>query len=295
MNEALKTFAENGFVVLPSVLTAEEIARVNDGIDADAAANPEAWAPGPRPGFVTIGCAAPELLHRTDALDGLLHHPAVMPMVRAILGDAALFSHASFMRREPCDADVPDDRDGGDPLCLSRNWHREYAGIVEGAEANPYYAPAVLVIYYLDDVDENSHCTSLIPESAAAKRALPKVRESRHTWGDGVLRIDDADTAFVDPERPDWTDAFGRTFPRRIGRVDVHASAGSAVLFNTTNYHCGTVRRTERFRRTTHVFYRLPEPTHSRHGLGGDFATVADFHAALPDRTTLCRPATQAT
>ena len=59
------------------------------------------------------------------------------------------------------------------------------------------------MIYYLDDVDAESHCFSIIPESAATKRALP-------TTAQAPLRIDDAATAYVDPEKPRWLDAFGR-------------------------------------------------------------------------------------
>ena len=84
------------------------------------------------------------------------------------------------------------------------------------------------MIYYLDDVDAGSHCTSLIPESAETKRQLPKTRDGKSGWGEGALRIADSETAYVDPDKPIWTDSFGRTNPRRIGRVDVHAPAGSA-------------------------------------------------------------------
>ena len=136
------------------------------------------------------------------------------------------------------------------------------------------------MIYYLDDVDAESHCTSIIPESADTKRQLPKIREGRHSWGEGALRIPDRETGYVDPENPTWLDAFGREFPRRIGRVDIHAPAGSAIVFNMASYHWGTVRKTERFRRTTHVFYRQPEPLSSRHALGGDWESVTAFQAA---------------
>ncbi len=97
---------------------------------------------------------------------------------------------------------------------------------MEGADRNEFFAPAIQVIYYLDDVDAESHCTSLIPESAETKRQLPKTRDGKSGWGEGVLRIADSETAYVDPDKPIWTDSFGRTNPRRIGRADVHAPAG---------------------------------------------------------------------
>ena len=61
-------------------------------------------------------------MHRTEALDGLVHHPSVAPLVRRILGEGVQFSSLSFLRREACAADPPEDIDGGDPICLSRQW-----------------------------------------------------------------------------------------------------------------------------------------------------------------------------
>ena len=287
MDEQLRHFSENGFVVVEGALSPEEVAMVNDGIDADMEANPKEWEPGPRPGFVSIGCGTPELMHRTDKLDCLAHHPSVVPLVKGILGEGAQFCNLNFLRREPCLADAPEDIDGGDPLALSRNWHREYGGIVEGADQNEFFTPGIQVIYYLDDVDEESHCTSIIPESAETKRQLPKTREDQHSWGKNVLRISNGETGYVDPEKPTWLDAFGREFPRRIDRVDIHAPAGSAIVFNHASYHCGTVRKTERFRRTTHVFYRQPEPLNSQHALGTNIESVAAFQEAMPKRSTI--------
>ena len=186
MDETLDFFTENGYAVVSGALTAAEVAAINDGIAADCAAHPEYWEPGPRPGHIAVGCDAPELLLRTEALDGLVRQPPVMQIVRRILGVGAQMSGLSFMRREPCTADPPADIDGGDPLCLTRMWHREDRGTVEGADCNGYFVPALQVIYYLDDVDAESHCFSIIPESAATKRALPITAQV-------PLRIDDAE------------------------------------------------------------------------------------------------------
>ena len=138
MEDLLKHFKENGFVIIERALSPDEVARVNDGIAADQAANPKPWEPGPRPGFISVGSGGPELMHRTDALDAIPNHPSVVPLVKRILGEDAQFCNLNFMRREPCHADPPEDIDGDDPLALSRNWHREYSGIVEGANDNEY-------------------------------------------------------------------------------------------------------------------------------------------------------------
>lgn len=289
MDELLRFFADNGYVVVHDALTDQEVAAVNDGIDADRAAHPQHWEPRPvGSGHLAVGCDAPELLHRTEALDGLAYHPSIVPLVRRILGQGAQLSGLTYLRREPCTTPPPADLDGGDPLCLTRLWHREDSGNVEGAEMNDFFVPAVQVIFYMDDVDAESHCFSIIPESAETKRKLPKTSTGSTGWGSrDRLRIDDAEVGYVDPERPVWMDAFGRELPRRIGRVDIHARAGAAVVFNNSSYHCGTIRQTQRQRRTLHVRYRQPEPVGSRHALKPPWESVAQFTLALPSRPTI--------
>ena len=285
MDDQLNFFSENGYIVVPNALTADEVAAVNDGIDADRAAHPQHWDPGTRPGHIAVGCDAPELLHRTEALDPLAHHCSVVPLVRRLLGPGAQMSGLTFLHREPCSAEPPADMHVGDPLCLERVWHREDSGNIEGAERNEFFVPALQVIFYLDDVDADSHCFSIIPESAETKRKLPKTRTGGNGWGaKDKLRIDDAETGYVDPDRPRWVDAYGRDLPRRMGGVDVHAKAGSAVMMNNSSYHCGTIRHTQRQRRTVHVRYRQPEPVSSRHALKPPWESVAQFTMALPSR-----------
>lgn len=280
MEEQLKHFMDNGYVALSGALSPDVVKAINDGMDADEAAHPEEWDPGPRPGHVAVGHGAPAILNRTKSLDCLVHHPNALPLVRAILGEGTQVSCMSFLRREGCLADPPEDLDGGDPTVLSRMWHREDRGCVEGADKNNYYTPAIQIIYYLDDVDETSHCTTLIPESAEKKRQLPK-----STKGD--FRIDDWETSYVDPNKPRWMDSFGRENPRRIGGVDVLGGAGTAVVFNNANWHCGTIRKTERIRRTVHVRYRHPDPVHSRHAIVDPWESVAHFQSALPRRASI--------
>ncbi len=283
MTEQLKHFADNGYVVIEGALSPEEVKTINDGMDADETAIRRTGRWGERPGHDAIGHGV-SILHRIDVFDRVIYHPNTWPLIEAILGKGVRFSSFSFMRREACDADAPEDIDD-DPLALSRLWHREYGGICEGADQNDYFASGIQTIYYLDDVDETTHCTSIIPESAETKRHRPKKR-GESTWGDNPLMIADGETAYVHPEKPRWMDSFGRERPRRIGGVDVHAPAGSAVMFNLLNYHCATIRKTKRIRRAIHAVYRQPEPLHLRHALN-DFESVAAFQAALPKRAAL--------
>ena len=98
------------------------------------------------------------------------------------------------------------------------------------------------------------------------------------------MRIADAGVGYVDPARPVWVDAYGRELSRLVGGVNIYGRAGTAVVFNNSSYHAGTVRQTQRPRRTVHVRYRQLEPVDSRHGLTESWESVAQFTAALPVR-----------
>ena len=160
MDDALEFFKQNGYYVHHGALTAEEVATVCAGLGDDGGR----WA---------RGGSDSELLSRTTALDSLMYHPAIFPFAQRVLGPGARLSGLSYSPRPPkLDLEAPtEDRNEGDPLCLARQWHREDSGNVEGAAENEYYAPALQVFFYLDDVDELGHCTSVIPESAATKRS----------------------------------------------------------------------------------------------------------------------------
>ena len=102
-----------------------------------------------------------------------------------------------------------------------------------------------------------------------------------------IPSIDDNEIGYVDPDQPKWVDAFGRELPKRLGGVDVHARAGSAVVMNNCSYHCGTIRHTQRPRRTVHVRYRQPEPVDSRHAIKPPWNSVSEFVSALPRRPAI--------
>ena len=215
MDEKLAFFRDNGYWIEHAALSAEEIEGVIDGM---AAAD-----------LSGVGGSSPQLLHRTTALDGLLYHPSVFPMVERIFGAGAHLCGFTWNPRAPqVSVDPPaEDLNDGDPLCLARHWHREDSGNIEGAASNEYMCPAVQCFFYLDDVDERTHCTSVrthptpprpttptgsdprppsaqtlfssvwgqvIPESAETKRSKPTTRAALERDGrkhDGLLRIHD--------------------------------------------------------------------------------------------------------
>lgn len=79
------------------------------------------------------------------------------------------------------------------------------------------------MIYYLNDVDETTHCFSISPEPARGEILTDK---AAHLRRGGVLNF------------------YGR--------------AGSAILFNCATLHGVTLRRTDRVRRTIQVYYGYP-------------------------------------
>jgi ectoine hydroxylase-related dioxygenase (phytanoyl-CoA dioxygenase family) len=103
----------------------------------------------------------------------------------------------------------------GDPPPTS--WHRDVAHDPE----HPLRLRALSVVYYLTDVDAGTHCFSAVPESVEAKAGLGAERPP--CSGDGAH--------------------------------DLLGPAGTAVLFNAGSCHAGRLRRTDRERRTVHIYY----------------------------------------
>ena len=309
MEEKLAFFKENGYWVEHGALSAAEVAVVLGG-----PAGPSRPAP-PRTSGGGSTNHAPELVLATTAFDALAYHRSVFPLAQALLGSGAMLSGLSHGNARPDATALPADAYAkDDALVLDRAWHREDSGNIEGATANEYFCPAVQVIFYLDDVGEGHHCTSIIPESAAAKRARATTRGPLDRDGrrhDGLLRIYDFGPygkagqfvsgqyhtptgSFLHGERPSWVNARGEEVARRVGGVDVLGKAGTAVIFNNASFHCRTHRQTGQQRRTVRTRYRLQEPAASRHAVYDPWVDVAHFTSSLPDRPALHPPSSAA-
>ena len=155
MEAKLAFFKAHGYYIEHGALSKEEVATVNAAI-------------------AVVGGSSADAFHKTTDLDLLAYHPNIYPLARHILGDGARLSSFNYGNAAPNDTPPPADPYGdgpGEDTVLNRAWHREDSGNVEGAAENEYYAPALQVFFYLDDVDELGHCTSVIPESAATKRS----------------------------------------------------------------------------------------------------------------------------
>ena len=297
MEQKLASFRDNGYYVEHSALRPREVAEVIAGIEH-------------------VGGSTADVFHKTTALDLLAYHPKIFALAQRILGRGARLSgfnySASATTGRPAPPAEPYGDGPGEDMVLDRAWHREDSGNVEGAAENEYFCPAVQAIIYLDDVDQQCDCTSVIPESAEVKRCLPKtrdplLRDGRHH--DGLLRIDDygpfgragnfnggrfhtslEQGSYLSATQPSWINSSGEEVARRVGGVDVYALAGSAVIFNNASFHCRTTRYTLRQRRAVRVRYRQPEPVESGHAITDPYRDVAHFTSCLPDRPALWPP-----
>jgi len=212
MQADLNFFIENGYWVIPDALAENEVAALNEAIDVDRVEYPQLWQVRGEGGRQQSVAA----LLSSDAFDGAIRHPSIWPAVEEIMGAELCFEEFSIMVRQAY---------AGEPLAPS--WHRDTAHWPEHA----YCVKNLSVVYYLTDVDADSHCFAIVPESVEDKKSAPDQR--------------DGDRG-----------------------VEVYGKAGTAILFNAASCHAGVVKRSERERRTVHIYYgHRSQPILSNHTL----------------------------
>ena len=103
----------------------------------------------------------------------------------------------------------------GEPYC---NWHRDGGGWPDMPARPPYYTHYVSVAFYLTDVDETTHTFSVLPASGQGED-LPSLAHY------------------------DLNNAH-----------HIEGAKGTAIIFNAGMFHAGNVRKTDRERRTIHIY-----------------------------------------
>ncbi len=154
MKEQLEFFEENGYLVVPDALSAEEVRSINAAIDRDLVENTAMWIDRGQMGRrqnVHALLACPEM-------DVTMRPPMLLPLMSTIMGKDLCAEEHSVMLRAP----NPD----GDTEC---HWHRD----ASGDAGPPYYTRYLSVIFYLTDVDDTTHTFSVLPGTAQSTERLP--------------------------------------------------------------------------------------------------------------------------
>ncbi|OGG49740.1 MAG: hypothetical protein A3F84_22840 [Candidatus Handelsmanbacteria bacterium RIFCSPLOWO2_12_FULL_64_10] len=131
--QARQEYDAQGYVLIRSALNAEELKRVREAFDRAA----------------TKG-ALRDLVNQDDVFVDMVDHPALLPIVRAVVGDDAQLRYAQGGIIRP-------GTDSGS------GWHCDLSGIV-----GVYLPDSILMtklFTYLEDVPEDGACLSFVPGS----------------------------------------------------------------------------------------------------------------------------------
>jgi ectoine hydroxylase-related dioxygenase (phytanoyl-CoA dioxygenase family) len=250
LDTQVQEVTERGYCVIPHALSTAEVAAMSAAFDHDRSMYPRCWQlrGRSRDGGETgeSGRWQTEPLCRTEAFDGCICHPSTFPLLCRLMGTRTMrLVHMSAMSRDPVAESAPE----GMPDNIHwQLWHREEGG--RFAPDHPFCMRTCMVLYLLDDCDPGSHCFSVVPESLAAKRQL-KWRMQGDKAQQEHATVDEPFTDRMWRNRPgsmlsdDIMDGVGRQ-----DSVDVLGPAGTAIVTNASNIHAGTVRRSQRPRRS---------------------------------------------
>ena len=246
-------FDDTGFCVVPSVLDAGRVAELRDAIRSEQRSHPQHYRLlGQSRDGGPIGehgrWQSDRIMHVTEAFDGLVAHPAVLPLLRRLIGPDICLVHGyqAVVRDSPAEAPPA----FGDPWpagtaatapwsdgsgILWQLWHREQGG--RFAPRHPRCITSVQVRWQLSDTTPDSTCISVVPESVAEKKKL--------AW-EPMLQADGT----PHPELAQLTEPFIQTMWRNVAAdgmhlarpgVDVCARAGDVIIINSAqpqlSYH----------------------------------------------------------
>lgn len=220
--KALEFFQNNGYLLLGKVLTDEEIARFLQLYDQDRKKFGYCWRPF---GFhQTINCDA---LVTTPEFDEIIRHSKILPIIEALMGGEICFSEICIRHMGPYEGES------------QQHWHRDRSHWQE----HPLRTDYIHFMLYLTDVDENTHCFSISPESIHEPILGAKEQLARN------------------------------------GDKDLHGAAGTAILFNASALHTATVRVTNQERKTVQIYYGHRHRSY----LSNDSVIPAKFWRHHPD------------
>jgi CheY-like chemotaxis protein/ectoine hydroxylase-related dioxygenase (phytanoyl-CoA dioxygenase family) len=225
--ERLDFYQENGYVVVPDALSAQEVRTANEAIDRDLLENKPLWMNRGNGRLQSVHA----LLARPD-LDLTARPPRLLPLMEAILGRDLCAEEHSVMIRAP----NPD----GPTEC---HWHRD-ATHLPGQPYNTRYLSAVL---YLTDVTDATHTFSVLPRTSQA----PELPALAAPAGTAIL----FNTALLHAGNVRQTPSERRTVHLYCGR-STDASLSNHTIFPRRLWH-GKDEATRRYYSRPNLITRL--------------------------------------
>ncbi|MFN0165633.1 MAG: phytanoyl-CoA dioxygenase family protein [Bryobacteraceae bacterium] len=140
---AIREFEQNGFLLLPHALSTAQVKELNAAVDRYRAEYPEEWVHFSESFIQTV-----DVLPNVAGFDAAIENPAILDVLRGLIGDDLTFEEFSIILRNPT-------REGSDHKSWHRDITREYDRRME--------IDAISMVYYLTDVTETDHCFSIIP------------------------------------------------------------------------------------------------------------------------------------
>jgi hypothetical protein len=195
-------FRQHGYLDLGKVLSDAEVARFVEFYDRDRSECAYLWRP--LGAHQTINC---EALMSWREIDEIIRHFKIVAPMQELMGGPLTFEEVCVRHMGPYEGEV------------SRSFHRDRPHWDEHALRLDY----IQAMVYLSDVNADTHCFSLSPESI--------------------------DEEVLDKEQQ----------IERGGIFDFHGAAGSVAIFNISVLHTATVRPTQQERKTIQTYYGHPE------------------------------------
>ena len=220
--QQLSHFREQGYVVIPEALSQFGLERVRVGYEQaqqqTAAAWREANASGPTKGVYGRGAAAHvmvDMWQHDDLFLDVADNPALIPALRQVVGpDLQLTEAIGHIHPAGTAAHI--------------EWHRDWP-----PWSHPTQALKAKVFYFLDDIDADMGCFSIVPASQTRPEDPPGSSNS-----------------FNNEERvkgePQYT---GERLEDMPGMQKMTGAAGTAVIWNVALWHTATANTSHRDRR----------------------------------------------